>query len=570
MTTTTWGTRLRSAPPWALLVTLGAYALAAVFVVPTLAPVALSDDWIYSRVVETLVREHRLHLGELPSSILVGQAAWGAVFTTVFGFSFGVLRSSTLVMSAIGGVGVYGLSRELGVERGRAAAGAAAVLFNPLAYVLSQSFMTDMHFVSWLILATWAYARGVRCSSSRAILLGSGLASMALLVRQQGLLIPLAVSAAVLLRRRDREALRTVVTASLLPVVTLVLYYVALALGDGIPEAQRLFFTGIRQAGPGGIVAMSWRLPYIQMVSVGLICLPFCVAVKRWPQRLARILGDRRPDRALLVGCCFALLAFVKFGSEGRLVPLSPHFASLQGLGPNDLLGDRLILFGIQLRWALSAIAAAAGLAAVSLIVRTLRAPRRAPSQAGAMPTATVLTGAVLVGQFLGAFPPSFLFLRFADLITLDRYVLPTMALSVPLLLAASRRLEMHMPVVVVVIVIFGAFAVVGTRDHLVYEKAIWSTAEEIHAAGVPLVKLDAGPAWDGWHVGSGDFPLGPSHSPHPTWWLDVWAPLIDSTYMVTNPNATSGPVLRTVDYSSWLHTRRTYLTVRMREDQAK
>src|SRR5579862_3856512 len=87
---------------------LVAYAATA-FVVPTMANVAVTDDWVYYRTVETLVVQHELHIHAMSSAALVFQAAWGGLFAWVFGLNFGVLRISTLVIVGISGLAVYGL-----------------------------------------------------------------------------------------------------------------------------------------------------------------------------------------------------------------------------------------------------------------------------------------------------------------------------------------------------------------------------------------------------------------------------------------------------------------------------
>ena len=74
--------------------------------VPLLVPAAVGDDWVYARSVEILLREGRLHILDLSVVTLVFQIAWGSLFATLFGLSFGVLRLSTFVMTMLGGVGL--------------------------------------------------------------------------------------------------------------------------------------------------------------------------------------------------------------------------------------------------------------------------------------------------------------------------------------------------------------------------------------------------------------------------------------------------------------------------------
>ena len=123
-------------PPVALLLVVGAY-LASALVVPTGVDALVGDDWVYVRSVETLLREGRLHVLDLAVVTLVLQTFWGALFAALLGPGFGVLRVSTVVVTALAGAAVYGTCRGLGADRGWSALGAAAYLFNPLLYVLA-------------------------------------------------------------------------------------------------------------------------------------------------------------------------------------------------------------------------------------------------------------------------------------------------------------------------------------------------------------------------------------------------------------------------------------------------
>ena len=60
---------------WALLAVYVAFALAAV-VVPTLAPVATTDDWAYARSAQILLDEARL-IFPVVAATAVFQIAWG-------------------------------------------------------------------------------------------------------------------------------------------------------------------------------------------------------------------------------------------------------------------------------------------------------------------------------------------------------------------------------------------------------------------------------------------------------------------------------------------------------------
>ena len=86
--------------------------LATTLVVPVFAPVPISDDWLWARAVEWLVREGSLRLPDLTAPTLLFQLLWGAGFSWLFEPTFGVLRLSTIVLVMLSGLAFYGLCRE--------------------------------------------------------------------------------------------------------------------------------------------------------------------------------------------------------------------------------------------------------------------------------------------------------------------------------------------------------------------------------------------------------------------------------------------------------------------------
>jgi hypothetical protein len=93
--------------------------------------------------------EHFLETGELrmlewSAHYPLAQILWGALFSRLLGFSFAVLRLSTLVLAWAGLLALYGTLRELGVRPLLAGLGTLMLWCNPVFFVLSHSFMTDV------------------------------------------------------------------------------------------------------------------------------------------------------------------------------------------------------------------------------------------------------------------------------------------------------------------------------------------------------------------------------------------------------------------------------------------
>jgi hypothetical protein len=140
----------------------------------------------------------------------LAQILWGALFSRLLGFSFTALRLSTLVLAWAGLLAFYGTLRELGTRPPLAGLGTLLLWCNPVVFVLSHSFMTDVPFVSLMSAALFGYVRWVKRGRTWDLSLGSVTALLACLTRQPGAALALIPLAYLLLARMaggERRAL---------------------------------------------------------------------------------------------------------------------------------------------------------------------------------------------------------------------------------------------------------------------------------------------------------------------------------------------------------------------------
>ncbi|HEV2107732.1 MAG TPA: hypothetical protein VGR16_05675 [Thermomicrobiales bacterium] len=551
------------------------YVLAA-SVVPTFTPAPVGDDWVYSRSVEMLVREGRLQILDLSVVTLVFQIAWGTLFSLIFGLSFGAMRLSTVVLTFLSGIAFYALCRELAVDRIRSALGTMVYLFNPLAFVLGFTFMTDPQFSALLVGSTLFYLRGLRPDrpSHGATIAGSVLAACASLVRQQGVLIPLAVVSYLLITGRlgrDRDGVRRFVEVVAIPVVATLLYYAWLFFAHGIPEQQDAFLRQILEAGWSGSWQLIRYLTYIEAVYLGFILLPITFGALTGLWQLVSMRGWWRWNfvaawAAMLgIGMIAFALGPAHFGP--LKMPYISQFVGVHGLGPNDLWGGRpwLVGNGAVVRDALTWVSAASSLIVALAVARKLGVPA-SPTGAGAGLCATIG-----FWQVVGVLPPSYHFRTW--IISVDRYLLPLLPFAVLIVLWSLRGVRVSMAMAWAAIAAVGLFSTVATRDFLVFQGETWELARYANEkVGIPLMKLDAGASWDGYHLyefsQATDIPPRTHGGP---WWTDLFAPATDSTFVISS-SSTVPEGYRTIawtEYSSWLNTRPVYLFLLQRMETA-
>jgi hypothetical protein len=88
-----------------------------------------------------------------------------------------------------------------------------------------------------------------------------------------------------------------------------------------------------------------------------------------------------------------------------------------------------------------------------------------------------------------------------------DRYILPLLPILIVLALRAIPP-----PKLVIAwagVLIFAATAMLGTRDHLAYNRALWQIVRDLHEQGVDPSRIDAGYVINGWFQYA-----HPEHSP--------------------------------------------------------
>ena len=541
---------------------------AAAVVVPTLMPVATTDDWAYARSAQILLAEGRLEIFPVVAATAVFQIVWGALFGLLFGPELGVFRLSTVVMTAIGAAALYGLCRHLGATAGRAALGAAAYLFNPLAFALAFSFMTDPHFAALMLVATLLYARGLEPGAARhrEVVTGSVVAALALLTRQQGILIPLAVATYLLASRRltvDRSGLAALLRVGAIPAATALAYLLWLRFVNDVPAVQASFLRDALAIGWGGTCELIRRLPWVELAYVGLFALPLTAAALPSLRRLLAPLSGRGllfllAWQALLVGGVASAWA------TGARMPYIGQFFGRGGIGPPDVLGSRPILLDADVQGWLTAACTASALVLGLVFARRLGGPvgnEAGREDAAVAPPArreragAALILAVALWQVAGVLPPSYQYIRRGG--SLDRYLLPLLPLAICLALWALRDVRLSLPVGWLVVAAFALFSVAGTRDYLVYMGGVWDLARYANDRGVPNDRLDAGSGWDGYHLYeySRDNGIGRARTRDGPWWVYFYAPATDSTFVVSTQGLRGYLLVSQRTVSQWLET---------------
>jgi len=458
----------------------------------------LNDDWAFGLPVEVLLRDRALRFTDWQSPTLIAQVFWGSLYCLPTGFSFTALRISTLTCGLAGLIGMYYLLLHLGANCRSAAFGTAVFAFNPFYLCLSYSFMTDVPFLSLMILAMLLLLRGVDRGHDGEVVLGLALACLSTFIRQIGLIVLIGFLVAYPLRRGfgKRWVLLAIVPAAL-SVALLWLYERYLRAIGELPglytvkaDAVKNLVQDLVHLRLGALkppITISVLLP----LYLGLWALPYALSVT--PTVLGRFTRARRRATWLLVaGVTVGITTPLTL--SGWLMPMVGNqlknfgmgLRSLSGVAPSGL--PRPFWIGIT---ALAVTGAALIILTLGEFVREKWLTRSTAFAHESWPWQVVFL--LVVGAF------NFAPIAFAYGAVFDRYFLVFLPLLLGLLVALGHGQEiMRGPLVMwlsaSVMATYLVFGVAATHDYLGWNRARWAAAAELHERwGVPKEEIDGG-----------------------------------------------------------------------------
>lgn len=152
----------------------------------------LNDDWAYGLNAYALATENQFSFSAWSEVLtLIAHTLWGTLFCKIFGFSFTVLRCSTLVLGGVGILATYHFLHEGGMVKKHAFYATLLVLFNPFFFCLSFTYMTDVNFFSFFVLSAYFFQKTLSKPQHTYLILGTFFSIIATLIRQPGILVPL-------------------------------------------------------------------------------------------------------------------------------------------------------------------------------------------------------------------------------------------------------------------------------------------------------------------------------------------------------------------------------------------
>jgi hypothetical protein len=166
----------------------------------------LNDDWKYAHAAFALYCGQGIQYFHSASMPVLGQWLWAWPFAAVLGNTHVALRLSTMGLALVGLAAFFDLLRQGGLAPRRAAFVAACLGLNPLYFLLSGTFMTDVPALAFSLAALALYGRAMQAAAARpafarAVLPGAVVcAVLAAVTRQNTMTVPLAAGLVLVLR----------------------------------------------------------------------------------------------------------------------------------------------------------------------------------------------------------------------------------------------------------------------------------------------------------------------------------------------------------------------------------
>lgn len=183
---------------------------------------AFTDDWAYAKMAKELAHEGQYKFDHWAVASPIFQVFYGALLVKIFGFSFGLLKTSTILVAFLGFIGFYYLALEYKLIPKLSLLLTFILASSPLVVLLGFTFMTDIPYMSFFILSMLFYTKALKQNNYRYMLIASIFSSLAILIRQNGYFIPLGLTLLWLIKQKRREKLKFYIIGLILPYLAII------------------------------------------------------------------------------------------------------------------------------------------------------------------------------------------------------------------------------------------------------------------------------------------------------------------------------------------------------------
>jgi hypothetical protein len=483
----------------------------------------LNDDWAYAFATRTLLATGTWQPTTWPAMPHISNALWAAPICAASTCSFDDLRLTTLLASLVLLSATFFLLSLTKRESAVLLVAMVLVTFNPIAYALSFTFMTDILFSALITISALLYIISLKRDSVLLVVFGTIVALAATLSRQLGLCVPLAYFVVRLMTAKSGQKLIPALVPLLLCTVSLVLLDGWLWLIDRTPAHSAEIGMVSILTSPISAMLRVWLNLVTVLLYAGLFCLPLLLLTR--PPAVTEVPSSlRRLPFSIAAGA--VVLIIIGVVARRQIMPFGRNILIPQGIGPLTLRDTYILglpdvpslplLFWVVVTllsvWGAFELTERVAIFAVGLLTAR-KSGRLDPVDTG------VLFAAAAV---LAYFTPLMLIPIY------DRYIIPMLPLTLFFLTNASltRSTGYLRAAGTVLCLSMAVFAVLAAHDYMAWNRARWSAIADIQKV------VSAGPSnLDGGFEYNALFSYNPSYHQRGDkswWWID------DDTFQIT------------------------------------
>jgi 4-amino-4-deoxy-L-arabinose transferase-like glycosyltransferase len=515
---------LPGSDPWlgplalALLPPIVLWTALLIVVPPDQQEFPLNDDCLYSRTAFTLVRGGGLDYYNQASMPLLGQVIWAAPFIWLGGESHVALRISIMFLACVCLLSFFDLLRqEKRLGPWQTAVVVLCLGLNPLFFLLSCKFHSDVPALAFSLVSLCLYNRGLNAGKWGWWLGGAALAGVAVLTRQNCVVVP-AVAGLLLLCRPGFRWRPLWVLGAAVPLAGGFAVDWWMSLRPDVPHLKPDWDLSLYTLKYLGI---AWHY-------MGLACLPLLVLRNSFSRRLLILALLASAIVGLLLTDCLEWATDDIFPFVGNCLTEYGQFYS-----GNVYPGERPLQMGLPSRLLLTALG---WLGATVLAVRAFSWVR-AGYWAQPLPLFTLLHIPLLL------ISPYFF----------DRYCLVLFPGALALAAGEVTR-GWRTGILGVILVLSGLFSLASVHDFLTWNQALWQLGRRAVAQGIAPTDIEGGFAWNGWHAprASKDEESGPRQG-LVLWFTWDHFPHVTGRYAISFSKLNNVRVLDSENYHLWL-----------------
>ncbi len=434
---------------------------------------ALSDDWVHTDTILHWAQTGQFKLMPYAGPTFYVPILYGTALTKIFGFSFTLLRSSTLALVLILILIFYLLLNKLTNKPFLSFLATLTLWSNPIFYNLSFTFMTDIPALLFLTLAIYFYYSGFEKQNNKYLFWGTIFGLLSAFTRQTGILI---IIASLFYNFINFKNFPTIKLKHLL-----LSYGLPLAIG-GIIYTWLNIYQLLPQNTTSHIVENGWRL--LGHIKWWLFYIPMYLGLFTLPLTLPWFIKHHSAWRSkkfwflfLIIG---GLTIFIRQIYHLQF-PYMGNVISLYGIGAmKDTLAGQLATVVPSYAWAIISVLCAFGLSLISYLLSQKHHN-------------TEPTGFIYLFGFLYLIP-LLLFQSF------DRYLLPLLLVLIIALVQNIKHIKFSYLTSSILILILIFISLTQTKFYLSWNNARWQLANYATTLEKNKTKIDGGYEWDGWN----------------------------------------------------------------------